>query len=290
MIEVRPVSATRDILGEGPVWDIATGTLHWVDIRAPAVHRLDPADGTQQSWLMPDVVGALALRERGGLLVALRTGLSFFDPASGTFTEVARLAAAGEGHRFNDGKCDPRGRFWVGSMHDREPAPVGSLYCLEPDGTCTPRLGGIAIPNSLAWSPDGSVMYFADSPTRVIYAFAFDLASGQLGERRVFATITEGSGVPDGSTVDAEGFLWNAEHGGARLVRYAPDGRIDRIVPLPVSQPTCCGFGGADLRTLYVTSASEGLSAADLEREPLAGRLFAIDVGVRGLPQARFAG
>lgn len=287
---MRPLTETRDILGEGPVWCAETATLYWVDIRAPAVHSLRPEEDERRSWRMPDLVGSLALRRGGGLLVALRGGLSLFDPATRAFTEIAAPERDREGHRFNDGKCDSRGRFWVGTMHDAAPSPVGSLYCLEPDGTCTARLAGIAIPNSLAWSPDGRVMYFADTAADTIFAFDFDPGTGRLGRRRVFARTGDGPGSPDGSTVDAEGFLWNAEYGGSRLVRYAPDGRIDRVVALPVSRPTCCAFGGADLRTLFVTTASEGLAPEELDREPWAGRLLALDVGVRGLPAHEFAG
>ena len=191
--------------------------------------------------------------------------------------------------RCNDGKCDRQGRFWVGTMGDMRRTPRGHLYRLDPQAGLRRVLDGLTIPNGLCWSPDGRTMYFTDSPTRLIWAFPYDPATGTPGERRVFAQV-DGSGVADGATVDAEGCLWSARHGGGRVTRYTPDGRIDREIALPVSQPSCCAFGGPDLGTLFVTTARNGLSADDLAKQPLAGAVLALEPGVRGLAEPRYAG
>ncbi|MGH6960465.1 MAG: SMP-30/gluconolactonase/LRE family protein, partial [Dongiaceae bacterium] len=192
------------------------------------------------------------------------------------------------GHRFNDGRCDRQGRFWVGTMHHTTRAPEGVLYRLDRRRELVGRQSAICIPNSLAWSPDGNTMYFADSLLYAIFAYDYDTASGEMGRKRVFAR-TQAPGFPDGSTVDAEGYLWNAEFNSWRVVRYAPDGRVDRRIEMPAQRPTCCAFGGANLDVLYVTTASWQLSADEHRAQPLAGALLALDVGVRGIPEARFA-
>lgn len=193
-----------------------------------------------------------------------------------------------DGHRFNDGRCDAQGRFWVGTMHNLTRAPEGVLYRLEGKGPMVPVRTGICIPNSLAFSPDGRTMYFADSLRYAIFAHDYDPATGTMGAERTFAMSTPPA-FADGSAVDAEGFLWNAQFNGSQLVRYAPDGRIDRVLPLPVQRPTCCAFGGPDLDVLYITTASQNMRPADLREQPLAGALLAIKVGVRGLPEPRFS-
>ncbi|TFY98567.1 SMP-30/gluconolactonase/LRE family protein [Ramlibacter rhizophilus] len=286
--ELRRIGPQRDILGECPLWDERTECLWWVDIRRPAIRRLDPATGRIDTWTMPDLVGSIALTEEGRLLVALPQFLALFDSRTGGLEAFARVPGRMPGHRFNDGRCDRQGRFWVGSMHNLTRAPEGVLYRLEGPGGLEPVQGGISIPNSLAFSPDGHTMYFADSLKYSLYAYDYDPATGHMGAQRVFAT-TEPPGFPDGSAVDAEGFLWNAQFDAGRLVRYAPDGRIDRVVELPVQRPTCCAFGGPDLATLYVTTCSQKMSAAELEAQPLAGALLAFEPGVRGLPEPRFS-
>ena len=286
MAGLKRVGDTLDLLGEGPVWCAREQGLYWVDIRAPAVRRL-AADGTVTNWAMPEQVGSLALREKGGILVALKSALSVFDPASGAITKLADAPGHHAGLRFNDGKCDRQGRFWVGTMWAEAPGITGYLYRLDGSG-CTQILDGIGIPNSLCWSPDGRTMYFSDSPKRVIWAFPYDPATGAIGERRVFTTLTAPM-VADGGTVDAEGYLWSANYGGWRVTRFAPDGSVDRIIPVPACNITSCAFGGPDLGTLYITSAYQGLDDAARAKQPAAGGLFAIDVGVKGLPEARYA-
>lgn len=282
------VGAQRDILGESLVWDDRAQCLYWVDIRRPAIRRLVPASGRVDSWPMPDLVGCIALADDGRLLVALPQRIALFDVATRALETFAHPPAVVEGHRFNDGRCDRQGRFWVGTMHNLTRAPEGVLYRLGADGVLLPQRTGICIPNSLAFSPDGRTMYFADSLRYSLFAYDYDPSTGSMGGERLLAT-TEPPGFPDGSTVDAEGYLWNAEFNASRVVRYGPDGRIDRVIELPVDRPTCCAFGGPSLDTLYITTTSQAMTSEELEAQPLAGALLAIQPGVRGLPEPRFA-
>jgi L-arabinonolactonase len=280
----------KNKLGEVPVWDVAERALYWVDIEGCLLQRYEPGSGATCSWRLPERVCALALRQKDGLVLALASGFAFFDPATGALKRLAAPEAHLPHNRMNDGKCDRRGRFWAGTMDDRLSSPTGALYRLDPDLTCRRMESGIGISNSLAWSPDDSVFYFADTLRRTIFAYDFDAESGAISNRRVFTDCSDQPGAPDGSTIDAEGYLWNAQWDGWRLVRYAPDGRIDRVFDLPVQKPTSCMFGGPDLTTLYVTSAIWDLTGEALAKQPNAGGVFALDVGVRGLPESRFAG
>lgn len=281
------VGGQTDILGECPLWNESEQALYWVDIRRPALRRLAHASGRIDSWTMPELVGSIALADDGRLLVALAAELALFDASTGAMETVAKPPARIADHRFNDGRCDRQGRFWAGTMNNISRAAEGVLYRLDRARGLVGVMSGISIPNSLAWSPDGRTMYFADSLRYAIFAHDFDIASGQMGPPRIFAT-TQAPAFPDGSTVDAAGYLWNAEFNGARVVRYAPDGQVDRVIGLPVQRPTCCAFGGPDLDVLYVTTASQNMTAAELEAQPLAGALLAVAAGTRGLPEPRF--
>ena len=223
-----------------------------------------------------------------GILVALKTALSLFDPKTGAFKPIAPPHSDDPDMRCNDGKCDRQGRFWVGTMAMEKRAPTGRLYRMDARNGWQAVLDGIDIPNSLCWSPDGRTMYFADSMQRAIWAFPYDPATGAIGERRVFLC-TDPSEVPDGGTVDAEGFVWSARFGGSRVVRHAPDGRVDRVIEVPARQVTSCAFGGADLSTLFITTAVVGMTAEQRAANPLAGALLGTEVGVRGLPEPRYA-
>jgi sugar lactone lactonase YvrE len=282
------VGEQTDILGESPLWNEREQALYWVDIRRPAIRRLDHASGRVDTWSMPDLVGSIAFCADGRLLAALPDQLVLFDPASGESRPFATVPERVPGHRFNDGRCDRQGRFWAGTMHNVTRAPEGVLYRVDAHGRFSPVASGISIPNSLGWSPDGRTMYFADSLQYAIFAFDFDSDAGTISGKREFAA-TRAPAFPDGSTVDAEGFLWNAEFNGWRVVRYAPDGRVDRVIELETHRPTCCAFGGPDLETLYITTASQQMSADELAKQPLAGALLAIEVGVRGMIEPRFA-
>ncbi|MES2414868.1 MAG: SMP-30/gluconolactonase/LRE family protein [Pseudomonadota bacterium] len=280
-----------DILGEVPLWCERTKKIWWIDLRRPALQSYDPATGKHSAQRMPAdmVIGAIAMRKEGGFLLATNTGFYFFNPDDGMPPEpLINPEAHLPGMRLNDGKCDRRGRFWCGSMLDGKREPVGTLYKLNTDLTCEAMHGGIVVPNSVAWSLDDKTMYLADTHNQVIWSFDYDLDDGAISNKRVFKDWTHQLGRPDGSTVDSEGFLWNCMVAVGQVVRLAPDGRVDRVIQLPISNATCPAFGGEDLRTLYVTSNSQRLTAAQLAREPLAGSLFAIDVGVAGVAEPRF--
>jgi sugar lactone lactonase YvrE len=287
---VRRIGGTVDLLGESPIWSEREQALYWIDIRGRLVRRLDTdsgeVDGELDSWPMPELAGSLALRPDGNILVALASQIALFRPARGSLETIAAPHKGEDGMRFNDGRCDREGRFWVGSMHDIDRRPTGTLYRLDARG-CVPMLGGVAVPNSLAWSPDGRIMYFSDGVEPVIWSFPFSM-DGELGPRREFARLD--AGLPDGATVDADGCVWSAHYGGGRITRYRPDGSIERVVEMPVSQPTCLAFGGPDLATLYITSAAQNLSAEERASQPLAGAMLALEPGVHGLPEPFFLG
>jgi sugar lactone lactonase YvrE len=279
---ISRIGSQRDVLGESPIWSTVEQALYWVDIRRPALRRLAEASGAVETREMPAMVGAIAFTATPGrLVVALAERVVLYDWDTGATQIVAELPQPIPGHRFNDGRCDRAGRFWVGTMHNLTRAPEGTLYRLDPSGL-TPVLGGIAIPNSLAWSPDGRVMYFADS---LRYAIdRYDYADGVPGPARQFAR-TPPPRFPDGATVDSESCLWSAEFNGGCLVRYTPDGAVDRIVRMPVDRPTACTFGGPALDRLYVTTTSQNMDEAALAATPLAGALLAFEPGVCGLPE-----
>lgn len=277
-----------DKLGECPLWDELTRTLWWVDSRGPAVKRLDPASGAVTTLALPEPVGSIAFREHGGLLAATKSGIHFLDPVSGRLDPAVRPEQSLPDNRFNDGRCDRAGRFWAGTMSDVKREPTGSLYRLDTNLTCTALRNAITIPNSLAWSPDGRTMYFADTMLHTIWTYDYDPANGAATGERVF--VNAAPGRPDGSCVDAEGCLWNADYGGGRVVRYTPAGKFDRAIELPVANPTCCCFGGDRFDVLYVTTATQRLTAEELAKQPLAGSVLALRPGTQGLPESRFAG
>jgi sugar lactone lactonase YvrE len=267
-----------------------SGKLYWVDIKGRAIESLCPKTGIHQRVTLDAHPSGLATRVDGTLLVASDHGCAVFEPDTGLLKPKWNIEEDRPYNRSNDAKADSLGRFWVGTMHDGESESTGALYCINADGRVRRVLDNIGISNTLAWSPDDETFYFADSRIQTIFAFDFQKCTGELSNQRVFATTSGQSMSPDGSAMDCEGYLWNAQWGGSRIVRYAPDGQIDRIIPLPVSQPTSCAFGGPEMSTLYVTSARIGLDIRQLTREPLAGSIFSIDVGVRGLSIPDFSG
>jgi sugar lactone lactonase YvrE len=290
MAQIECVVPGRNRLGESPVWSVREQVLYWVDSRGPAVYRYDPASGDVRSHALPAVAGSVQLRRSGGVIVALQTGFHGFDFATGTLTPLVDPEADQPENRFNDGRVDRRGRIWCGTMNDTRRDPTGSLYRLDPDRTWTAMRDDIIVPNSISWSPDDRVMYFADTYRHYIMSYAFDLDAGTIRDGKVIVDTTDHPGRPDGSTVDADGFLWNAEFAAGRLVRYAPDGRIDRTIELPVTNATSCSFGGPNLDVLYVTTATQWLGPEQLAAQPLAGSVFAVDAGVRGLPEPEYLG
>lgn len=290
MTDIHSAVQRHNKLGEVPVWDVTEQALYWVDIEGKALQRFHPDSSEVRVWDLPERIGSFALREQGGLVCAFESGFAFFDPESEQVDWIARPESDLPGNRFNDGKCDRKGRFWAGTMDDSLSAHTGALYRLDPDLSVHRVEENVGISNSLAWSPDNSRFYFADTLDGEIRVYDYDHDAGTIGNRRVFASTTADPGNPDGSTIDTEGYLWNAQWDGWRLVRYAPDGNVDRVVELPVQKPTSCMFGGPDLSTLYVTTAIWDIQGEALEKQPMAGALLALDVGVRGLPEPRFAG
>jgi L-arabinonolactonase len=278
--------------GEGVVWSAEHRRLYWTDIEGRAVHTLDPASGAKTTHPTGDRLCCLAPRAGRSwseIVAAFDSGFAFFDLLSGERQPIAAFEPELLTTRLNDGRTDRQGRLVAGGMDEVDGKPVSSVVRLDPDLSVTPLFGGVACANGTCFSPDGRTLYFADSPTRGSDAFDYDPATGAVANRRRIATL-EGPGVPDGACVDAEGFVWTAIWEGHRLERRGPDGRLDRTIEVPVSKPTCCAFGGADLDTLFITSSRLGESAEALEREPMAGGLFAARPGVRGLADSPFAG
>jgi sugar lactone lactonase YvrE len=288
--DIRTLGRARCALGESPVWDEHDGRLYFVDLRdTPAIHALDVASGDEARWPMPEDIGCIVPCTDRTLIAGLRSGFATFDLARGALDYFFDPEPDKHGNRLNDGKCDARGRLWCGSMNPDSAIAEGSLYVLEPQ-SCRRVLDGWLTPNGIAWSLDGATMYVADTRRGVIDAFAFDCDDASLRGRRVFADLAALPGGPDGACVDRDGFLWSAIFDGGCLLRLDPSGRIDRVLRLPVSKPTSCAFGGADYRTLFVTTASRGLSALRLAAEPAAGHVLALDVGVAGVAPDAFAG
>ena len=282
----------RAELGEGPAWHAATGTLYWVDLFAGIVHHYQPATGLAGRVDVGEFVGCVVPRERGGLLAATASGIYHLDPASGVRTRVSDIEADRPETHFNDGKVDPAGRFWFGSIAiDRTTATLGDLYSLEPDLTVTRRRSGIDNTNGMDWSPDGRTMYYIDSLTRQVTAFDYDPASGDIANPRPAVTLPEDSGVPDGMTVALDGTLWVAHWGGARVTRWHPTtGTLIQTIPVPANLTTSCAFAGPALDELYITTARYQENGPALAAQPHAGGVFRIRTDTRGRPAGVFPG
>tara|TARA_R110002072_G_scaffold60051_58_gene152771 strand:+ start:5629 stop:6507 length:879 start_codon:yes stop_codon:yes gene_type:complete len=278
------------ILGESPVWSVAEQALYWVDIRNPMIYRLDPASGDVRNWRVQTEIGSIGLAGEGRLIAGTRMGIAYIGLDDNSFEELADPEGDGRMNavRMNDGKVDRQGRFWCGGMDDPGYAEVASLYRFDHDHSIHRMAGPVTISNALCWSPDNTIMYFADSRKRTMWAYDFDAVSGAIENRRVFLEVADGEGVPDGATVDSEGFVWVAHMRGGKVKRYDPAGKAEREIAFPVSLTSCPAFGGPDLRTLYVTTASSKFEPADFEREPDAGSLFAVETDVTGLPEPVF--
>jgi sugar lactone lactonase YvrE len=284
----RLVARSQAVLGEGPRWSTPDGCIYWVDIAASVVHRTEPDGGTTTGRALHEMPSALALARDGGLVAATRSGLHRFDFETGLSRPLASPEGLPVDHRCNDAACDSHGRLWFGTLSlDLSPGR-GSLYRLDPDGSIHAALHGLHMPNGLGWSPDGRRFYFTETALRRILVYDFDAAAGSIAHPRVFAELPEENIAPDGLAVDEEGYVWSAQWNGWRIVRYDPAGRVDRVVPLPVPRPTSCVFGGRDMSTLYITSATYGLTSQQLQEAPWSGSLLAIDAGVRGLAAAAY--
>jgi sugar lactone lactonase YvrE len=291
-VDISVVLRVRTEVGESPVWSQRTRELYFVDISGQAIHSYRPSEGRHRVFGLPDQVTSVSLRERGGLVLSLRKTFAFYDSDTGDLEVLADPEPDRPGNRFNDARCDPQGRLWAGTMSaDDWWAPTGAVYRLDPDQRITRMISDVACSNGTGWSPDGRTMYHTQSFRYAIHAYDFDAETGSIANRRPFVTLpSDGGGFPDGLTVDEEGFVWSAQPVYGRVVRYDPDGDIDRIISLPVSRGTSCTFGGPDHTTLFITSATETLTGSEIAEEPLAGSLFAYIPGVRGIAAPLFAG
>jgi sugar lactone lactonase YvrE len=275
------------LLGEGPSWDPVTARLIWLDILGSRVHWFDPATGRDTVMATEQHVGAAKPRAGGGIVANLRDGVGLYD-ADGAFRWLHLEPVPGR--RANDAAVDAAGTLWAGTMRYDEAPGGGTLARFLPDGTVTRVLDDVAVSNGTDWSPDGTLMYYVDSPTRRVDVFDADPATGEVRKRRTFAEIEDGAGFPDGLTVDAEGCVWVALWEGGAVRRYTPDGKLDRVVEVPAARTTACAFGGPRLTDLYITTATVGLDALALAGQPLAGSLLVLPDAGQGMPDVPFAG
>ncbi len=291
-MEIRCITNERALLGESPVWSTEEGSVYWVDILGKKLHRTNPDSRETRTWELPGFAGMIALRRKGGLVVALEDGLYGFDPKSGRLDLLAAFEADQPGNRPNDGKCDAQGRLWVSTMNKTDGSrPTGNFYRIDPNLKVNKIGSGYRIPNGLAWNPDNSVMYHTDTRSNLVNAWDFDPPTGERTEARKFFSFNrETAGGVDGAAMDTRGGYWAALYGGGKLVRMSPEGIEDREIPLPVSQPTMPAFGGPDMKTIFVTSASQNLSGGERVSQPLAGGLLAVPCDVRGHEVYPFGG
>lgn len=286
MVEIETVLKADTIIGESPTWSAPEGALYFIDVKAPALFRLHPGSGQMDRWNLASDIGAFALLpDRGGALVALRTGLHRLYFATGIVELVASPPFDPAMHRFNEGGCDPAGRFWMGVMFDpldsASPPRPGALHSYTGSGGLRREPDLAELHNGMAWSADGARMFLSHSNRQEIHHFVY--AHGAVSDKTLFATIPKADGLPDGAAIDTAGGYWCALHGGSALRRFYPDGSVDRTIGLPVSQPTMCCFAGPDLADLYVTTATDKLTADQRRQEPLAGAMLRLRPGERGI-------
>lgn len=281
----------RAELGEGALWDTGRGVLYWVDITGMSVHIWDPRTGKDRGFAIGQIVGTVVPCVKGDLLLAIHHGIARFDPETGKVTVIADPERDTPSHRFNDGKADPAGRFWAGTMEMSGKAGEGTLYCLEPGGALRPMLRGVAVSNGIVWSADERTMYYIDTPTYEISAFDYDKSTGSITNRRAVVRIPREMGMPDGMAIDVTGTLWVAMYGGHGVTRWDPrSGKHLSTWKVPVTNAASCAFGGPGMDELYVTTARLGLDPAALAREPQAGAIYRFRPGVRGVAMHAFAG
>jgi sugar lactone lactonase YvrE len=286
MTGVEQVLSVQNDLGEGPLWHPVENVLYWVDINRGNIHRYDPASGAHTQFHVEPPVGTMVMRAGGGFALARARTIDAWSPGSSELKTLVTFTHDQIRDRFNDGKADPLGNLWVGTIEDDG---KGIFICVKPDLSVTTLRNDVGCANGLAWSPDRRTMYWTDSPKRTIFAYDYDAGSGAISNERIFAQ-NEGPDVPDGLTIDADGHIWSARWDGWKIAHYAPDGALVEEIPVPAQRVTSCMFGGPDLATLYITSARTGLSAEDLKQQPHAGDLFAVKTGTRGMPEAAFKG
>jgi sugar lactone lactonase YvrE len=288
--EIEVVREERNLVGESPLWHPEEKALYWIDTRRPSIQRLT-STGEYKKWMMPNKLGSIALRQKGGFVAGTQRGFCEFDPVTGAVTTIVDPEACTPDNRLNDGKIDRRGRYWCVSRDASDDHAGGSLFRLDPDHSCHKVDTGFIVGNGLAISPDDKMMVVADTYSEVVYAYDFDLDAGRIGNKRVFFSTRDMPWYTDGGTFDSEGYYWCALVFDWSIGRFDPTGRLDRIIRLPVNAPTMCSFGGEGLDVLFVTTASLFLSESEKPQQPLAGALFAIrNLGAKGVPEPRFAG
>ncbi|MFP4432529.1 MAG: SMP-30/gluconolactonase/LRE family protein [Spirochaetaceae bacterium] len=285
------VSRESATLGEGPIWDERAGLVYWLDILAGRIYSYDPATKAEGHIDVGQMVGVIGLREGEGFVAGLHHGFFFVDAVTGETTPIVDPQEPGADTRFNDGAVDPAGRFWAGTLSLKDEAEACRLYRLDTDGSVETVLDKVTISNGIVWSSDHRRMYYIDTPTGRVDAFDYDADTGSIANRRTAVEIPEGSGYPDGMAIDADDKIWVAHWDGWRVTRWDPEnGRLLDTIELSVARPTSCVFGGPDLRTLFISTARMGLSEKELEAQPDAGRLFALEPGAAGLPPFRYRG
>ena len=286
---MNPITATRATLGEGAIW--YGDALYWVDITEKRVYIYDPKSNSERMIQLDSMVGTVVPRKQGGLAVALQTGFALLDSETGETTPIADPEADKPHTRFNDGKCDPKGRFWAGTMAIKEGPNQGALYMLDGKGNVSKKVDNVSISNGICWSLDARTMYYIDTPTYQVVAYDYDNETGDISNPRTVIEIDRSEGGPDGMTIDERGYLWIALWGGYSVVCHDPNtGKRHAKVDVPAANVTSCAFGGDDLSDLYITSARQGNSPEALEKQPHAGGLFRVNVGVRGVPAFAFEG
>jgi len=287
---VRCVVQSSDVLGETPLWCDRTQSLVWLDIDGGKLQRLHPATGRHDTFTFDArYVGTAALGESSNkILLGMELGLHLFDIGSGDCEKLCQVEDARIDNRLNDGRCDAEGRLWVGTMDNQLHRPSGAFYRVDPDGSVHRQFDGVIVSNTVAISPTQERLYFSDTRRFTTWRFDLDIRKGSLANRSAFVDHTQARDRPDGACVDKEGCVWIAIFAGGRVVRYAPDGGVDTVVHLPVTNPTCACLGGPEMRTLFITTARKFLDRAQLRAEPLAGAVLAIDVPTAGLPESRF--
>ncbi|MGC1908709.1 MAG: SMP-30/gluconolactonase/LRE family protein [Candidatus Dormiibacterota bacterium] len=285
---VRLAPGVNSGIGESPFWDLTRDAFVWVDIASQEVRRIQPQTGQYEAWSAGQHIGAVLPRASGGMVVALGDGFGAFDPSDGSIQLLAPLDVGDVQVRLNDCQCDALGRIWGGT--EGQPLHSARLYRLEADHSLAEVVTGISVSNGIGWSPDNRLMYYIDSPERRVDVFDYDLSRGEIANRRPFVVIPNDFGIPDGLCVDEDGMVWVALFGGAALARYSTKGELDRKVAVPALNVTSCSFGGADLSSLLITTASIGMTAVQQQQYPDAGGLFVYHPGVRGKPPNAYAG
>jgi sugar lactone lactonase YvrE len=284
---VELLQDSKDGLGEGPLWDQRDNALYWVDIDAMCVHRYHLSTDRKDTFRLGVAPTVLGLRAIGGFVMGTSKGFAFWDPRGGELEMINDPEADSEESRFNDGAVDRQGRFWAGTYAKKTPT---NLYRLDPDLSVHKMEEGLTVANGIGWSTDNRTMYFTDTRIRMIYAYDFEATTGAISNRRPFVHTPDSDDVPDGLSVDSEGFVWSTRFGGWRIVRYNPRGIVEREVMLPVKYPTSCTFGGPNYRDLFITSSRRYVPAAELTEQPLAGSVFRLETDVEGLENPLFRG